>query len=114
MDAVSAVLINKALDGLAMRALATAQNIANANSPAYRPLRVDFEEALRSAAARGPDAVDRLAPKIEHVPAPQVEDEMRIDLELATASQTSLRYAALLDLLGRQLQITRTVINEGK
>jgi flagellar basal-body rod protein FlgB len=114
MDPVSAVLISKVLDGLSMRSLATAQNIANANSADYRPLRVSFEEALRGAAAKGPNAVSHLKPAIEHVPVAEVEDELRLDLELETASETALRYAALIDLLGRQLQLTRTVINEGK
>jgi flagellar basal-body rod protein FlgB len=39
---------------------------------------------------------------------------MRLDLELATASETGLRYAALLDLLGRQLQISRIAIRGGQ
>ena len=40
MDPTSAIMITKALDGLWARSLATAQNVANANSPGYRPVRV--------------------------------------------------------------------------
>lgn len=112
MDPVSAVLITRALDGLAMRQLATAQNIANANSPGYRPLRVDFEDSLRAAAASGPEAVRRLEARIEQAEA--AGGELRLDLELATASETAMRYAALLDLLGRQMQLSRTVIRGGQ
>jgi flagellar basal-body rod protein FlgB len=114
LDPLSALVINRALDGLALRAIATAENIANANSPAYRPLRVTFEEALRTAAHEGPDAIRGVVPRMEHQPAPQFGTEMRIDLELATAAETANRYAALIDLLGRQIQMTRTVIRGGQ
>lgn len=42
MESISTALIAKALDGLTARYQATAQNIANANSPNYRPIRVTF------------------------------------------------------------------------
>lgn len=111
MDPISQVLIGKALDGLSLRAVATAQNVANAGSPGYRPVRVSFEEALRSAANGGTSAIGSVAPRIESDPH---AGEVRTDLELATASETAMRYAALVDLLGRQIQISRTVIRGGQ
>ena len=113
MVPVAAVLIGKALDGLSARYAATAENIANANSAGYRPLRVTFEEALRSAAASGPAAVGAVQARVEQAPF-TAAGEMRLDLELATASETAMRYAALLDLLGRQIQLSRTVIRGGQ
>ena len=110
MDPVSQILIAKALDGLSMRGMATARNIANANSPQYRPVSVNFEDALQAAARQGVQAVRDLVPQVTTAKA----GDLRIDLELATASETALRYAALVDLLGRQLQITRTVIRGGQ
>jgi flagellar basal-body rod protein FlgB len=114
MDPVSALLINKALDGLSMRAIATSQNIANANSPNYRPLRVTFEEALRSAATHGGDAIRSVEPSIKHVETTAAGKEMRLDLELATASETAMRYSALIDLLGRQMQISQIAMRGGQ
>ena len=114
MDALSPILINKALDALSARYLATADNIANANSRDFRPLRVSFEEALKSAAGRGPDAVRAMRPEVQRAEPGPMGSEMRLDLELATASETAMRYAALLDLLGRQMQISRTVIRGGQ
>ena len=113
MDPVSAIIINKALDGLAMRSAATADNIANAGSVGFRPARVTFEEALRGAAEGGPHAVRAVSPQIERTELPAGE-EVRLDLELATATETSLRYAALLNLLNRQMQISRSVIRGGQ
>lgn len=102
MAQIIAGLIVKALDGLSARQLATAENIANAGSPGFRPLRVTFEQALAAAAPRGEAAIRAVAPRIEGA-APG--EPVRVDLELATASQTALRYAALSELLSRRMQL---------
>lgn len=114
MDPLSSVLIAKALDGLSARAVATAANIANANSPNYRPLRVQFEQSLRAAAAGGKQAVARVRPETMRPPTTARTSEMRLDLELATASQTSMRYSALLEVLGRQMAISRAAVMGGR
>lgn len=112
MDSITAIIVNKNLDGLAMRALATADNIANANSQGYRAARVDFEGALREAAGLGSQAVRQVEPQLVREGAPQ--GEIRLDQELATAAETSMRYAALINLLARQMQISRTAIRGGQ
>lgn len=114
MDALTPVLIAKALDGLSARAEATAANIANANSRAYRPLRVDFEERLRIAAGQDAAAIAAVTPRTVAAQTPPHGSEMRMDLELATASQTSMRYAALVDVLGREMGIMRAAIEGGR
>ncbi|MEP9403173.1 flagellar basal body rod protein FlgB [Sphingomonas sp. VNH70] len=114
MDAVTPLVIVRALDGLSARAETTAANIANASTRGYRPLRVAFETALRDAAARGPDAVAAVRPQVEHLPPAAYGSELRVDLELATASETALRYGALIDLLGRQMGLMRSAIAGGR
>lgn len=105
MEPVSSALILKALDSLAIRATVTAQNIANANTPGYRSMKVSFEEALQAAAPRGVDAVRAvradILPAIDEVG----NGDLRLDLEIATASSTAGRYGALVEILNRQLQI---------
>ena len=107
MTEISSALIVKALDGLSARAAATAENIANASSPGFRPLRVTFEEALAAASGGGPNAIGAVQPRTVGAPA---GERVRVDLELATASATALRYSALTELLGRQLQIESLAI----
>ena len=107
MDALSAILTLKALDGLNARSVATAQNLANANSPGYRAIRVSFEETLAQASAEGPLASARTAPKVVTDPD---AGAVRMDLELATASSTAMRYAALVEVLNRQLQIDAVAV----
>ena len=114
MDEISALLMAKALDGLAMRAAATSQNIANAQTLAYQPLRVRFEEQLRRAAAAGPEAIRTVQPEYIRALPEHGDAALRLDLEMATASQTALRYAALVDLLNRQMQVHRLTVRGGQ
>ncbi|MFT3727135.1 MAG: flagellar basal body protein [Terricaulis sp.] len=115
MTVASTSLIMKALDALNLRMDYTAQNIANANTEGYRPFHVSFEERLR-AAAQGSDAsLSAFHPDI--VVADSASGNaapMRLDLELAAASQTSMRYRALVDLLARQFSLARDVIAGGR
>lgn len=107
MDDVSSALLIKALDGLTLRSIATAQNVANAGTRGYRPVRVTFEQALAAAAPKGAEAVAQVTPRIETM---AEADALRLDLELATASSTSHRYAALAELLNRELQLRAIAI----
>lgn len=114
MDPITSVLIAKSLDGLTARMQATAQNIANANSPGYRPVRVTFEEQLRAAAIDGARAIADVQPQTELAPMPAIASEMRLDLEMATASEIAMRYGALIDILGREIAIRNAVIAGGR
>lgn len=113
MDAVSAALIGKALDGLALRQVMSAQNIANANTPGYQAVGVSFEDALQSAAPLGMGAISRVSPQTQILPQSDLSGEMRLDLELAKASQTAMRYSALIDVMSRQMAMTRSAVIPG-
>ncbi|MET0182997.1 MAG: hypothetical protein ABW199_08950 [Caulobacterales bacterium] len=125
MDIIATALIHKALEGLYQRHLYTSQNIANANSPGYAPVRVTFEESLRAAAANGVAAIEDVEPQIQSIahtalsgaPGDTTEagaEGLRLDLELAEASQTAMRYRALLDVLSRQMALERAVVSQGR
>lgn len=114
MDGVSALLALKALDGLTARSVVTAENIANAGTPGYRPAHVTFETALAEAAARGRDAIAGVEPRTERQAGVGTEGALRLDLELATASSTSMRYAALIEVLNRQMQINALAVTGGR
>lgn len=107
MSGLTADLMIKALDGLSARSAVTANNIANSTSPSFRPGRVTFEEALASAATKGAGAIHGVRPRVES----DAVGELRLDLELATASTTAARYAALIEVLGRQLQINALALS---
>jgi flagellar basal-body rod protein FlgB len=112
MDAVSTALISKALDGLHQRYLFTAQNIANAGTRDYRPVRVSFEEELR-AAGHDLAAIASVEPRVHADETGGAVEPMRLDLELIEATRTSGRYRALVDILGRQMALHRMMISSG-
>lgn len=113
MDQISSALITKALDGLHQRYLFIAQNIANASTPDYRPVRVSFEEQLREASTQGAGAIASVEPRVYLEEAQTPGEPMRLDLELAAAAQTSGRYRALIDILGRQMALHRLMLSSG-
>ncbi|KQN21429.1 hypothetical protein ASE86_14480 [Sphingomonas sp. Leaf33] len=114
MNALTPLIIAKALDGLTARAEASAANIANASSRNYRPIRVDFEAKLRAAAEQGATAVTAVRHDTTAAAIPAYGTETRVDLELATASATSMRYAALVDVLGREMGLMRAALAGGR
>jgi flagellar basal-body rod protein FlgB len=114
MDPVTPLLIAKALDGLHARQKVIAENIANAGTPNYRPLAVSFEASLKAAAAQGADAIASVEPRTHLAPRAAIPGELRLDLEIATAAQTSMRYGALIDFLGREMALHRAVVSGGR
>ena len=110
MSGVSQLLAIKALDGLHLRAIAIAENIANSGSGTFKARSVDFEAALRAAAESGVAAIQNYNASISTDSALMRGDEVRLDLEMASASETALRYAALTDILNRQMQISRIAV----
>jgi flagellar basal-body rod protein FlgB len=102
MASLSTSIILKALDCLSTRAAVSAQNIANAGTPGYRPLFVSFENALASAASKGPAAVLAVQARLERQSASGAG--LRLDLEVANASATAMRYAALIEVLNHRMQ----------
>lgn len=114
MSEVSQILTMKAMDALALRQTAIAENIANSNSASWVVKSVDFEAALREAAAAGPDAIRNFRAEMRG-DGPEVSgDDIRLDLEMQSASATAMRYAALSDILGRQMQLARAAVRGGQ
>lgn len=114
MEAITSAVINKALDSLSMRYEYIAQNISNANSTDYLPVRVSFEENLRSAASKNVEAINAVNPKLTYIDNNSTGTGLRLDMELASAAQTAMRYNALINILGRQMSLARSVVRGGQ
>lgn len=114
MDAVTTAILMKSLDGLSMRAMANSQNIANAGTPGYRPMRVSFETALAQAAEQGEAAIGAVQPHVIPDPTFVTGDALRLDLEMAEAASTAGRYGALVELLNRHAQIAALAVSGGR
>lgn len=113
MDPVASAVLTKAFDGLSRRMEVIASNIANANSPGFRPQQVRFEDALRQAADQGVAAVKAVTINVETAQV-AMGGEVRMDLEVLSATQTAGRYSAMLGLLGREFELSRIAVSGGQ
>ncbi|HET7400190.1 MAG TPA: flagellar basal body rod protein FlgB [Usitatibacter sp.] len=124
IEGTTAAVVTLALDAATMRQQAIAANIANVNTPGYRPVRVRFEEQLatvrselREAGALDPASLEGAQPAIEREPVaadPAGGSAVALDQEVAKLSANSLHYQVLLRALNRQLSIIGNAINDGK
>ncbi|PQZ96467.1 flagellar basal body rod protein FlgB [Arthrobacter sp. MYb227] len=90
-DSVTSLALESALDGLASRQRAIANNIANVNTPGYHARRVDFEAALtRSVANRDGKSAATTSTSLE----PTRLDGSNVNLDTETLSNidTVLRF----------------------
>jgi flagellar basal-body rod protein FlgB len=116
LTGITGSLVRAALDGVSVRQLATANNIANANTPGYAPLRVEFEDqlaaALRDGGLRGRADPGRLASAVSADATPGAK--VQLDIEAAQMARDVLHYQALLRALRGQMDLLQTAINEGR
>lgn len=122
------IALKKGLEAWSLRQKAHAQNIANAETPDYRRIVVDFETKLQEALrqSEGPLALTdpaHLSTEASDLEALQstVRREVRdpngnavsgvdIDQEMAEMAETQLRYLTGVELLKRRYQGLKTVI----
>ncbi|PJJ73293.1 flagellar basal-body rod protein FlgB [Diaminobutyricimonas aerilata] len=90
-DSITLSALTSALDGLAERQRAIANNIANVNTPNYRAKRVAFEDALARSVRAGDGDV---APTTQRSLEPTRLDGNNVNLDTETLSNidTVLRY----------------------
>lgn len=125
LGSLTSSLVSKALDAATLRHAALAQNIANATTPGYQPMRVNFEEQLAMARHelldRGNDAgsmraVDALRADI--VPSAEVgsggSDKIMLDAEIAKMMQNAVYYESLLSAMDKNGSIVRMAVREGR
>ena len=109
-DATSATL-HAALSGLAQRQRTTADNIANIQTPGFLAGRVEFESSLRSAVANGerPSITGgTVARSLE--PTNTNGNNVNLDMETVTATETGLRYQLALNALDGKYNVLRTAL----
>jgi len=108
-DSVTFRALHSALDGLAERQRAVANNIANVNTPGYRAQRVSFEDALAASVARGDGgAIAKTGLSLE----PTRLDGSNVNLDTETLSNidTVLRYQFASNAMDGQFSSIRTAL----
>ena len=130
----STTVLSKAMSGLSARQRATAENIANVDTPGYKRLEVSFERELSRAAGTfesGRYALDLTTTQPGHMSLDTASDlaqatlrtsrsdetslrndgnNVDIDTEMTRLSQASFTYGAVADLMKRKMAGLHSVI----
>ena len=111
-DSVTAVAMNSALDALAQRQRAIANNIANLQTPGYHAQRVRFEDALKGAVAAGHGAA-RATTSRSLEPTRLDGNNVNLDTEVISNIDTNLRYTLATQAMNGQFAALRTAMRTG-
>lgn len=101
--------LSSALDGLALRQQAIAQNIANINTPNYKAKVVSFEDALARSVAdgsgiAGPTTTTSGAPSVQN------GNNVSLDSETLNNEQTVLMYQFAAQAVNMEFDATSTAL----
>lgn len=125
-------LVGKVMDMQLQRQNVIAGNIANVETPNYKPRELSFEKELQSALgldARGemtrtegahiPTAFrpDSFGPEWDKAVKPRVvhgEDRVNIDKEMAKHAKNQLQYTALTQVMAKSFEGLNNIILDGK
>ncbi|WP_395640678.1 flagellar basal body rod protein FlgB [Pseudolysinimonas sp.] len=108
-DSVTFQALNSALDGLAARQRAVANNIANVNTAGYQAQRVSFEDALADSVARGNGSVTATTARSLE-PTRQDGSNVNLDTETLSNIDTVLRYQFAANAMDGQFSSIRTAL----
>ena len=107
-DDVASVALHTALDGLAARQKAIADNIANVQTPGYRATRVLFEDSLRAALDSGDTPVVSPTSQTSLEPTREDGNNVNLDTETLSSVDTNLRYQLALRAMDHEFSLIRT------
>jgi flagellar basal-body rod protein FlgB len=120
----SGAVLERTLDALGLRQRVTAHNVANVNTPGYKPLAVTFEQelskALKADAATGnqnPRAATRFGIGLAESTGVQIREDgngVDIDQEMVTTAKTTLAYQAVTQQWSGLYGRLRMAVREGR
>jgi flagellar basal-body rod protein FlgB len=102
LDSVSINALSSALSGLAARQTATANNIANINTPNYRSQTVSFESALAASVQAGSGVVTPTT-GLSLEPTQLDGNNVNLDTEDITNANTVLQYQFASQAINQEL-----------
>lgn len=108
-DSVTSVALTSALDGLALRQRAIANNIANVNTPNYHAKRISFEDALARSVAAG-DGRAAATTAVSTEPTQLNGNNVNLDTETLSNIETVLRFQFAAHAAGGEFNAVRTAM----
>lgn len=108
-ESVTMNALVSALDGLSARQRATADNVANVNTPNFRANTVSFEEALATSVRRGEGTVAATASRSLE-PTNLEGNNVNLDKETVSSEDTALKYQYATQAINGQFSSIRTAL----
>ncbi len=108
LDGVTGQL-ERYMDLLVARQKLVASNVANADTPGYQTLDVDFQSELSDAAAGAPHAIEVQGLRVKND-----GNNVSVDREARLLAENALRFQIASSLMRTQIQMVRSAIEEGK
>jgi flagellar basal-body rod protein FlgB len=114
--------LRTALNGLSMRQRATADNVANFNTPGYKAARVSFEESLQrqlqnnvadraAGVADGPGDAAQVSVSRDGAVSMRADgNNVDLENEMARLAETVINYNTVSELVSIKLSILKSVI----
>jgi flagellar basal-body rod protein FlgB len=103
--------LQRAMAGTALRGQALAQNMANANTPGYKRVDVDFHASLAKALADGDPREATFTLQRDTTATVRADgNSVDVDLELASLQENSLENQALTAVARARIQMIKTAI----
>jgi flagellar basal-body rod protein FlgB len=113
LDDITSVTLRAALNGLTKRSRATADNIANIETPGYLARVVSFEDSLRAAVADGDPAAATPAVNRSLEPTRMNGNNVNLDRETLAGVDTGMRYQLMLRAVDHQVSLITSVLRPG-
>ena len=110
------VALERAIAGAAMRQQALASNLANANTPGYQRVDVDFHGTLAAALGRGTDAVENatFTTRTDAAGATRADGStVDVDAESAKLAANALEHQAAVQVAAARVNIIKAAIGTG-
>ncbi len=108
-DLVMSVL-HDALRGLSMRQRATADNIANIQTPGYQAKRVSFEDTLARELNGSGEGAAQFTTSKSNEATRQDGNNVNLDDESVSMEQTQLQYQTMVQALNQKFHVLRSAI----
>lgn len=112
--AYTAQVLELTLDALGLRQRVTAHNVANVETPGYKPYPVSFEQALAQALERKDLEVPLRVVSSARGRVREDGNGVDIEQEMVTAAKTSIAYQAVAQQWSGLYGRLRTAIREGR
>jgi flagellar basal-body rod protein FlgB len=97
------------MDLLVARQKLVAANVANADTPGYQTLDVDFQSELRNAAGGAPRAIE-----VEGLRVKNDGNNVSVDREARLLAENALRFQIASNLMRSEIRAVRSAIEEGR